>query len=363
MILLCVAFFASLLVAFVIIRYEYMHAHMTHDHDLTAIQKSHLHPVPRIGGLAIWLSVIVAVAVNYFFFAQNVQAELCLLIVSFPAFLFGLMEDVRHSMGVTWRLLASMLSGVLGVAMMHASINRVDVAAFDTVLALPVFAMAFSAFAVGGLTNAFNIIDGMNGLLAGIALIVLGAIAYLAHQLQDSALQLQSLIFMGSILGVMLFNYPRGLLFLGDGGAYFIGVMAAECLIQLINTHPDLSPWCALTLVIYPVTETLFSMLRRVLTRAHLGHPDRRHLHQLLFDSLQGRRSKEASELCNSSNSIVSPYLWVITVPPVMGALVYRTDTSALQVICSLFVLCYTLLYMLLKRYSLPAYLKISADE
>ncbi len=358
MVLFFVAFVCSLLMTFLIIRYQYVHAHLTLDNQFGAIQKSHAHEVPRIGGVAIVFALCMALLFKRLLLNSDVDREVSLLLVLLPAFLFGVLEDMRHPMGVYKRLAATACSGLLGVLLLGASVSHVGVALFDQGLLIPLLATLFTALAVAGLTNACNIIDGMNGLLSGVSLIVLAGLATLSHQLNDPWCQGVSMMLGGAILGFMLFNYPRGLIFLGDGGAYTIGVILAELLIVLVSRHADLSPWCACLMVAYPVVETLASIYRRILIKAHIGHPDRSHLHQLIFHALHHNHATTKS-MDVGLNSATSPYLWVLSGVPVMLALMLRGDTFLLQLSFIGFVVLYGFIYYQLRHHSLPEYLKV----
>ena len=117
-------------------------------------------------------------------------------------------------------------------------------------------------------------------------------------------------------LGFLLWNWPRGLIFLGDGGAYFIGYLVAVLSFLLVARHRGVvTPWYPFLLFIYPVFETLFSIWRRKVVRgASPGLPDGLHLHQLVFRRLVrwavGR--KDAASL-TLRNSLTAPYLRLLS--------------------------------------------------
>ncbi len=137
---------------------------------------------------------------------------------------------------------------------------------------------------VAGACNAINLIDGAHGLAGGTALIMFGGIALAAGWSGDVATLTKALVMMGGVIGFLLWNYPRGLIFLGDAGAYFIGFMYAELSIQLIARNTGISPWYVIMLAGYPIVDTLFAMYRRGLARGMpLMAPDALHLHSLVF--------------------------------------------------------------------------------
>ena len=97
------------------------------------------------------------------------------------------------------------------------------------------------------------------------------AMGFVAHLVGDSTLALLSLAVAGAVLGFFVWNFPAGLIFLGDGGAYFLGFVVAEIGILLLQRNPEVSPLCPLLIVIYPVFETVFSMYRRKWLQGRVG--------------------------------------------------------------------------------------------
>ena len=142
-------------------------------------------------------------------------------------------------------------------------------------------------FAVAGIANAINIIDGFNGLASMCVVLMLGALAYVAFQVGDPTVATLALAGIGAVLGFFLWNFPGGLIFLGDGGAYFLGFFVAELSILLLVRNPTVSPLFPLLACIYPIFETVFSIYRRRFLRATPpSMPDGIHLHSLIYRRL-----------------------------------------------------------------------------
>ncbi len=132
-------------------------------------------------------------------------------------------EDITKKVGVLTRLLLTLLAAALGAWLLGAVLDRVDVPGLDTLLRWSPLAIAFTVFVVSGVANAINIIDGYNGLAGGYAVLVLAALAWVAAQVGDPFLMTAALAMIGALLGFLVWNYPRGKIFLGDGGAYLLG--------------------------------------------------------------------------------------------------------------------------------------------
>lgn len=255
------------------------HGRLTHDHSV-GVQKFHTQPTPRIGGLPIVLAGGVAWAVA----PANEQALLSvLLLAGMPAFVFGLLEDVTKRVGVMERLWATMASGVLAWMMSDVSLTRLDVPGLDGLMHQWVWlSVMFTAFAVGGVANAINIVDGFNGLASTTATWALFGLAWLAAQAGDTDLAGVALILAACVYGFFWVNWPWGKIFLGDGGSYFVGFGLGWVAVLLIERNPQVSPFAALLVCVHPVTEVLFSIYRRKIKRLHPGHPDRLHFHSLV---------------------------------------------------------------------------------
>jgi UDP-N-acetylmuramyl pentapeptide phosphotransferase/UDP-N-acetylglucosamine-1-phosphate transferase len=356
---LAVSFLVSFLFTLWVLRYGHWHASFTADSDLSGIQKFHTVAVPRIGGLGIFLGILMALCVRYFENAEVGLFGLLLITASLPAFISGLTEDITKKVGVKVRLLATMVSAGLAGYFLNAWLGSVQVLGIDNLmLTYPILAVAITCFAVGGVANAFNIIDGYNGLSSMVAVIILSGITYVAFQVGDFPIMIAALAMIGALLGFLVFNYPRGLIFLGDGGAYFVGFWIAELSVLLTSRHPEVSKWFPLLLCLYPIFETVFTIYRRmVLQRKHPGMPDASHLHQLIYmrivrPSLGGNDSF----LKVQCNAMTSPYLWVLTALAAMPAILFWRDHIALKCFALLFVVTYIWFYWRIVRFKVPSW-------
>jgi UDP-N-acetylmuramyl pentapeptide phosphotransferase/UDP-N-acetylglucosamine-1-phosphate transferase len=225
--------------------------------------------------------------------------------------------------------------------------------------AVPLVFIVFTCFAVSGLTNAFNIIDGFNGLSSGAASLILLGITYVAFKVGDIAVMAAALTALGAIAGFMLLNFPRGLIYLGDGGAYLVGFWIAELLVLLVMRNREVSAWFPLLLCSYPIFETLFSIYRRVvLKRTHPGVPDVAHLHHLIYKRLvRWLVGNNLPAPRNQRNALTSPYLWVITSIGVIPAVVFWQNQFVLVVGCFCFAGGYVYGYFRIARFRVPGWL------
>lgn len=349
---------------FFIVRYEHVHAHLSHDHlDEDRPQRFHTVPTPRIGGIALLTGLLgcggLLMALKSQLGGPDLSEFGYLLIAGIPAFLGGLAEDITKRTSVGDRLLLSMLSGAIGAWLLGAYLNRMDIAGIDAALLWVPFAVAFTIFAVSGVVNAVNIIDGYNGLAGGFALIALVVIACVAARVGDMFLVMTALATIGAIAGFMLWNYPNGRIFLGDGGAYLIGFILAELSVLLVARNPTVSPWFPLLVMIYPIWETLFSIYRKRLVRkVSPGLPDRLHFHMLIYGRvLRSLAASRDPQVLLKRNSSTSPYLWVLTGLSAIPAAFAWNSTPLLQGFSLAFIAFYVWLYSRIVGLRVPRWL------
>lgn len=340
-----VASHVALLTGLLLLATQHWHGHRSL--DLSAgVQKFHLQPTMRVGGLAVVAGVLAGSSVA----KAEAQALLWPLLLSgVPAFVFGLAEDITKQVSVRARLLATMACGVLGWALTGYAITDANLLGLDWLLGFTALSVLFTAFAVGGVANAINIIDGFNGLAAGTVIIILCSFALIAHGLDDAALKQTSLIIAGAVLGFGLLNWPMGKLFLGDGGAYFIGFAIAWLAVLLLARNPEVSAWAPLLVCAYPVLEVAFSMVRRRRRGLHPGHPDRLHLHSLVKRRVARKLLPTASNLVR--NSTTGALMWGPALLPTLVAVNYPGHTPILVLGWLLSALLYSAIYARLTQF------------
>jgi UDP-N-acetylmuramyl pentapeptide phosphotransferase/UDP-N-acetylglucosamine-1-phosphate transferase len=282
----------SILISLFIVLSQKWHGGLSHDHDLDGVQKVHTTAVPRIGGLAVFAAVLLGLLIfrqlrpDLMSAAQSgdIQRLLC---ASLPAFLAGLIEDITKRVSVRMRLGATALSAVIASFLLGATVNELDLWGVDALLAFTPFAVLVTAIVVAGGSNAINIIDGFNGLSGSTIVIMAGGLAAVALQNGDTFVALVGALGIGATIGFLALNYPRGRLFLGDGGAYFLGFWVSEMAVLLLVRNPAVNAWQVLAICAYPVIEVLFSIYRRrVIQNVSPGAPDALHLHTLVFRRL-----------------------------------------------------------------------------
>jgi UDP-N-acetylmuramyl pentapeptide phosphotransferase/UDP-N-acetylglucosamine-1-phosphate transferase len=365
MLVLLAAFLGSLFATLWVVRTGRMESHAAHDSDLTGPQKFHARPVPRIGGLGIVAGVSVAALAMVWHDARSNAIAILLLLCGLPCFVAGIAEDFTKRISPRRRLFFTAVSAGLAVWGLQSVITYTAIPGLDWVVSIPMGAALVTMFVVTGVANSINIIDGFNGLASMCAMLMLGALGYVAFQVGDYPILWLALAGIGALLGFFIWNYPAGLVFLGDGGAYFVGFYVAELAILLLHRNPQVSPMCPLLACIYPVFETLFSIYRRrVLRDQSPGVPDGIHLHSLIYRRVVrwAAGPREAKALTRR-NSMTSPYLWLLCMCAVVPAMLFWNDTAVLASFILLFSVGYTMLYWRIVRFKAPRWLFVHSHH
>ncbi|MFT3719047.1 glycosyltransferase family 4 protein [Pseudorhodoferax sp.] len=363
--LVVLSFSISAVTVFLVIRLARRHARR-YAHDMP--QRFHVGHVPRIGGVGIFAGLALAWAyagtpqaapLNVDWQANSVFLWLLLMSMA-PAVLAGIVEDMTQRLRARLRLGLTALSAVLLAWLLGLGVDRVGLGLLDGWLqATPWAAALFAVVAIAGLPHAFNLIDGYNGLAGMVAILVSLAIMHVALQVGDRQLAGMLACLVGATGGFLLWNYPYGKIFAGDGGAYVWGFVIAVACVLLVQRHPLVSPWFPMLVLMYPVGETLFSIYRKLARGQSPGTADALHLHQLIFRRIVRvvLEDGEAEEML-ARNNRTSPYLWMFAALSVVPAVMFWHNTRVLFVFCLLFAFSYVCAYLAIIRFKVPRWLR-----
>jgi UDP-N-acetylmuramyl pentapeptide phosphotransferase/UDP-N-acetylglucosamine-1-phosphate transferase len=324
-----VAALISFVVSLLIVCSERWHGNHSLDHDLNGVQKYHARAVPRVGGIAVITGVLGALVASFFIHhgrigPVEVNGPMALLIASLPAFAAGIIEDLTKKVSVKARLLATIFSALAASALLGATIDEIDIWGIDALLRFAPVALVVTAVVVAGGANAINIIDGFNGLSGSVIVIMSAALGFLAWQAGDMFVATLAALGVGVALGFLMVNYPTGRLFLGDGGAYFLGFWVSEIAVLLLIRNPSVNAWQVLSVCAYPVIEVLYSIYRRkFIQKVNAGAPDAMHMHTLVYRRVAAKLVP-ASARCNwlrnaAVTCIITPWIGGVTAITVLA--------------------------------------------
>jgi len=324
---LLTAFSLSLLVHYLVI--ELTHRKGIFLDKYEKVQKVHIKPTPRIGGLGIFLSSM--------FMLNDTVLGGFLILSAIPAFIAGFLEDYSGKVSPEQRLAIMCLSPIMAFIIIPSSLftswGFVVVPAFAGMIASVLFIVA--------LINGVNFTDGQNGLASGTVLISFASLAIIAYQVNDSSILYISLVMCVSVLSFLVYNFPKGKIFLGDGGAYLLGFTVASVSIIMIQKHgASVSPLLLPAILIYPLWEVIFSTLRKLFyDKISPLKSDDYHLHQLIFRN----RSQGKGYL---------PTLFILPLQVIASVFVvlFMDNGAALILIMAAFISAYCFMYIFGRR-------------
>ena len=281
------------------------HGPLTFDTEVGP-QKFHEKATPRIGGTALFLGFWAGALVT----PPSTRPLLVLLgLCGSIAFLVGSAEDLWKRTRPALRLAAAAGAALSFCLLTGYRVTRLEIPIADELLMLPFISVGFTVFAIVGLLNAVNIIDGFHGLGSGSVILMTGAFGVVAAVVGDAQLLLIAVVLVAVLLGFLMFNFPFGHIFLGDGGAYVSGFWLACLAVMLPERNTELSVWLSLLIVSYPVIETVYSIFRKTVRRRSSPlQPDGWHLHMLVHRSFArsiGQASRRP-QLLNPWTSVAS---------------------------------------------------------
>jgi UDP-N-acetylmuramyl pentapeptide phosphotransferase/UDP-N-acetylglucosamine-1-phosphate transferase len=358
-------------ISLLIVVSERWHGRLSHDHDLGGVQKVHTTAVPRIGGLAVVGGIVAGIWLFAHLWPQLLNASRfhrieILLAVSAPAFLAGIIEDITKKVSVKLRLAATVLSSLLASFALGATVDQLNIWGVDSLLLITPFAVVVTALVVAGGANAINIIDGFNGLSTSTLMVMAGGLSIVAWNNNDVFVTLLGVLCIGGTLGFFLVNYPFGKLFLGDGGAYFLGFWVAEMAVLLLVRRSTVNAWQILAVCAYPVIEVMFSIYRRkFIKKVSPGAPDALHLHTLVYRRVVFQRVPKNSNRPWQRNAAVACVIVPVVAACVGVSAFFGTTTGKGILLVAGQVLLYVATYrrLVYGRWMAPAVLRIETEE
>lgn len=340
-------FFISFLFQFFVVKLSLKKKLCIDNPDIEKPQGFHDIPTPRSGGLGIFLSLLISFYLliiseglsfinllpnaDYFSGLTAHQSPMLssLLLSSLPAFLAGFYEDWKANMKPKLRLLIITAGAVLSVILMDAVVYDIGYLKLPLWVAIP-----FTIFAIVGVTNSMNIIDGFNGLAGGVSIIVLLSFSAVSYIHGDQLIFIISLVLLFTIGGFFVWNFPKGRIFLGDGGAYLVGFLFAIISVLLVKRNPEISPWFPVVILAYPIFEVFFSIYRKKFKQnGSAFDPDRFHFHMLIYQRIARNNPK------------TSFYIWILVALLNGIALLFCSNTPFLILVFILFSATYVCLY------------------
>ena len=246
--------------------------------DIPDARKVHTKPIPRLGGLGIFIGFLI----GYMIFGQSTIQMNSILIGSFIIVLTGMIDDIKP-ISAKAKLMGQIFASCVIVFYGNILLNNVTILGLD--INFGIFAYPITILFIVACTNIINLIDGLDGLSGGIS-----SIFYLSTIIicffQGRAMELEfilALIMLGSTLGFLVHNFHPAKIFAGDSGALFMGFSIAVISLLGFKTTAITSVFIPLMILAVPILDTLFAIIRRLLKHQSISTPDKQHLHHQLL--------------------------------------------------------------------------------
>ena len=242
-------------------------------------RKIHKVPMPRLGGLAIFLAFLL----GYILYGDVSTQMLSILIGGFLLILVGIVDDI-NPVKARYKLIAQIIAATIVVLYGELYFTNVTLLGFN-IYFNEFWGSLTSIIFIVAITNAINLIDGLDGLAAGISSIYFLTIAIIAFILNriGGLDVIISLIMLGSTLGFLFHNFPPAKIFMGDTGSLFLGFMISIIALLGYKVTTFTSLIVPILILAIPIFDTLFAILRRILKGQNIGVADKEHFHHQLL--------------------------------------------------------------------------------
>ena len=277
------------------------------DKDFSKPQAFHKKPIARIGGLVIIFLFSLFVLCYFLIFDKFLNDY---LIVSLLLFSLGFLDDLKIKINPNIRLLVMVSLLVFCIDLFSIQVTKSGLEFLNLWLENNIFQICFVLLCYLFVVNGANLIDGFNGLLAIHFLLInsIFLLINLINQNENISIILFSQIII--VLSFLLFNFPRAKIFLGDSGSYLLGSLIVLNTIKTYELNPQISPFFFAGILFYLFYEVFFSFIRKTVLRKSPLHPDKLHLHMLLYKWVSNSKKKESSNHLTSM-LINSSYLFL----------------------------------------------------
>lgn len=257
--------------------------------DFTDERKTHSGQIPRLGGIGIFLSLFISAIILNILFGFNLHIGF--YIALFLIFLSGVIDDFKPVKPIV-KLLSQIVASLILIAGGYI-FSHIYIPFFDINLNLGLFSYPITIIWVVGITNAINLLDGMDGQAGGVSIIASIALAIFSLILGNTDIAVITLILSGSLLGFLCFNFPPAKIFMGDSGSLSLGFfLAAIPLLFKISEVKGKIVLVTIALLIIPILDVFSAIIRRKKDGKSFFAPDRGHIHHKFndFTSLNTRQ-------------------------------------------------------------------------
>ena len=247
--------------------------------DIPNKRKIHKVPIPRLGGLAIFGSFLI----GYVLYGEVTTQMLSILIGSFLIIIIGMIDDIKPVRAM-YKFLVQIVAALIVVIYGQIYFTEITFLGLHLEFSL-IISYILSTFFILAISNAINLIDGLDGLSSGVSSIyflTIAIIAFILNKLGGLDIIL-SLIMLGATLGFLVYNFPPAKVFMGDTGSVFLGYIISIIALLGFKVATLTSLIIPVTILAIPVFDTVFAILRRIIKRENIATADKEHFHHQLL--------------------------------------------------------------------------------
>jgi UDP-N-acetylmuramyl pentapeptide phosphotransferase/UDP-N-acetylglucosamine-1-phosphate transferase len=326
-----------LLVNFFLVKnYNLLFFKKTKDNEFYKPQAFHFKSTPRIGGFLIFIFLTTFLIM---FYNKNIFSFQIIILGTF-FFLLGFIGDLNINIKPEIRLFLMVVVSFLLIYFLDIRILNAQLSILNNLInSHKIISSIFVCLSLLFIINGCNFIDGFNGLLIIHSIIILGILYFINSQNSNVDYIKYSILF--SIIvcfSVLFFNFPKAKIFLGDGGAYFLGSTISLIVIELSNLNKIISPFFFASILFYIFFEVFFSFFRKIffLSSSPLK-PDKKHLHMLFFKFIFSRAKK--IEKANYLTGLFINFFYIFLIFPL---LFFYKD----KIFCQIYFLILLIIYL-----------------
>ena len=252
--------------------------------DIPNERKIHKKPMPRLGGVGIFAGFLL----GYMLFGNHTYLMNSVLISSFVLLITGMIDDIKP-LRARYKLIGQFIASLIVVV--YGGLLLQDVSFFGLYINFGWFAYVVTVFFILGCINCMNFIDGLDGLAGGISAIFFLTIGIIGVIKGEFALATTlTLIMFGSTVGFLFHNFNPAKIFMGDSGSMFLGLMIAVITLLGFKGTMMSAIIIPLFILVVPILDTTFAIIRRKLKGERISTPDKSHIHHQLLKKNYSQR-------------------------------------------------------------------------
>jgi len=298
-------FLASSIISIIITPYVIKFCKKYNIVDIPDKRKIHKEPIPRLGGLAVIISIIITI-VTFFtlinliepsffkikYFKYSLTQIVGIIVSLITITLVGIIDDIKNLQAKTKLLFQFLVANILFFT--GTKISFITILNSNPVHLTDLLSYVLTILWIVGLTNAINLIDGLDGALSGISSIISFTLGIIAISQGQTVLALFAFSLSGALIGFLKYNFNPAKIFLGDTGSLFIGMyLSIISILGYFKKATVISLVVPLVLFAIPILDTLLAIIRRIIKKQHIFKPDKEHIHHKLLQ--MGLSQKQAA--------------------------------------------------------------------